>query len=670
MKKFKFLSFLCIFEVFTLLVSPFYTNPQAADRRLEIKRKVEEMTSDEKEFTTGEVITKFKEGTEQKTIDSLVQSSGGTGSFPLSRFPNQKGINDYYIVFLNNNITLNANSKKDVFDAVKNESKIATLRETLFNFASNPNVEYVQPNYLYKTTAWTRPDTGDSPSDFDATPSYATGDNWYYEKEKTRQMWQDQDCYNGGSNCGGSSSVIVAVIDTGLAFEDHTAQYNYADDTHDFDVASEYDTSGNNFNIYTNSGEIENNQIDDDYGDFYWSIIDDYHGYNATADYFCEYYYYYELEECTTAEWAEAGHPNDDYGHGTFVTGGIASNVDNSPSSVSPSFNVTIMPLKVNYPWSGSIGTITSVWAIEYAVYYGADVINMSYGGGSYDQIEKDYLDWAYSSGVTLVAASGNDNSSVSYPARFSSVIAVGASDSSDNRADYSNYGSELDLVAAVGDGGAGNVAYQQTYSCFYLDQCGYIPSTDYKSFTFATAYPYNVGTSYASPQVAAAAALIKSRMPDLSPVNVKEILTSTATDIESTGWDQYTGYGLLNLEGIWNRDYFNSPNGWYDSSLGNWNMGVSKYFLVGDYNNDGISDIATIYEYANNRMKMFVFKSNGTNSFSLEGWYDSGVGSWNMGVSKYFLVGDYNNDDISDIATTYEYANSRMKIFVFKSAL
>src|SRR5690606_2525953 len=108
----------------------------------------------------------------------------------------------------------------------------------------------------------------------------------------------------------------------------------------------------------------------------------------------------------------------------------------------------TLIPVKVlGDNGSGSVYGI--IEGILHAANVGADVINMSLGGGGYVQAFDNACQTAMSKGVIIVAASGNEYSSrISYPAAYDGVIAVGAVDSNRNRASFSNYGTGLDVMA------------------------------------------------------------------------------------------------------------------------------------------------------------------------------------------------------------------------------
>ena len=153
--------------------------------------------------------------------------------------------------------------------------------------------------------------------------------------------------------------------------------------------------------------------------------------------------------------------PSDDYAHGTHVTGiaGAATNNLTGTAGVAWPANITVMPLKVCGWIQTMFGDVYGcpddaiISAINHAVNYGANVINMSLGGGSRSSAQENAIDNAWNAGLVIVAASGNDgsNNRVSYPAAYPNSIAVGATDWNDVRTPYSNGGSALDVVAPGG---------------------------------------------------------------------------------------------------------------------------------------------------------------------------------------------------------------------------
>ncbi|WP_404449597.1 S8 family peptidase [Sutcliffiella horikoshii] len=213
----------------------------------------------------------------------------------------------------------------------------------------------------------------------------------------------------------------------------------------------------------------------------------------------------------------------DGNGHGTHVAGTIAA-VNNNTGVLGVSYDVDLYAVKVlSGAGSGTLAGIAQ--GIEWAIDNDMDVINMSLGGSTGSSTLKQASDNAYNSGIVVVAAAGNSGSffglinTIGYPARYDSVIAVGAVDSNNNRASFSSVGSQLEVMAP-------GVSINST-----------LPGNQYGELN---------GTSMASPHVAGAAALLLAQNPNLTNVEVRERLRSTATNLGSTF--NY-GYGVINLE-------------------------------------------------------------------------------------------------------------------------
>ena len=227
--------------------------------------------------------------------------------------------------------------------------------------------------------------------------------------------------------------------------------------------------------------------------------------------------------------------PTDGNGHGTFVSGTIAQKTDNGVGVAGVAPGVKILPVKVMSDQGyGDINAISNgiIWAAD----QGATVASMSLGSSSKSQTLEDACRYAYDKGVTLVAASGNEFArSVSYPAAYDTVIAVGASRYDGTRAGYSNTGSGLGLLAPGGD-----TSVDQNGDG-YAD--GVLQETRENG---KWSYTFWEGTSMATPHVSAVAALIQAQGVT-DPAEVANILYSTAKDVGSAGFDTSTGYGLLN---------------------------------------------------------------------------------------------------------------------------
>ena len=230
----------------------------------------------------------------------------------------------------------------------------------------NPRVLYADPDYLAYADAF--------PND----PYY-------------RYQWNLDNSEFGGIemegaweiNPGGDSSVIVAVLDTGIAYED--------------------------FGSYCQAPDLDSS-----------SFVDGYDFVNNDP------------------------HPNDDNAHGTHVAGTIAQSTNNAKGVAGIAFKVKLMPVKVlNANGSGFVSTIAN--AIRWAADHEAQVINMSLSTASPSAVLEDAVNYAYSKGVLIVASAGNSSGSLpQYPANYASVIAVGATTYNEQIASYSNRGNEV----------------------------------------------------------------------------------------------------------------------------------------------------------------------------------------------------------------------------------
>lgn len=219
---------------------------------------------------------------------------------------------------------------------------------------------------------------------------------------------------------------------------------------------------------------------------------------------------------------------NDDNGHGTHVAGTIAA-VDNSIGVIGVAPNVGLYAVKVlDRKGSGYLDWVIS--GIEWAITQDVDIITMSLSTDSDVQELEDVCIKAENAGIVVVAASGNDGSSVDYPAAYDSVIAVGATDNTDTRVYWSNYGPELELVG---------------------------PGVSILSTWNDGGYNTISGTSMATPHVTGTVALTLNSQPGIydldgdgwDPSEVRSKLAGTATDLNTAGWDQYYGYGLVDAQ-------------------------------------------------------------------------------------------------------------------------
>ncbi len=255
---------------------------------------------------------------------------------------------------------------------------------------------------------------------------------------------------------------------------------------------------------------------------------------------------------------ADDAHPDDDHGHGTHVAGTILEQTNNGQGAAGMASDASLMPIKI-LDFSGQGNGSDIVDAIYYAVDHGANVINMSLGfpdTGTPDASGQycteilglgPALDYADTHGVTVVAAAGNEGAStVSCPAAYPTVIAVGATRYDGAVTSYSNTGATLDVTAPGGDpnvdqNGDGVVdgITQETYC---LDGVYLLFTGNYTQFC----NKIFEGTSMASPHVAGVAALLLGESPGLSPAQVRYYLETTARDEGAPGWDPQYGAGLI----------------------------------------------------------------------------------------------------------------------------
>ncbi len=296
----------------------------------------------------------------------------------------------------------------------------------------------------------------------------------------------------------GDTNIIVAIIDTGIDFlhEDLKANLfiNHPEDL--------------NKNGFLDEGDI--NGIDDDGNGF----IDDVIGWDFTDRVFFP-------ENVSAGDYRNRdNNPMDEHGHGTNVAGIIGA-VSNNNIGISGSVpNVKMLCIKAFDPNGyGEEDDVAS--AILYAVESGAKIINMSFGDKTYSKVLRDVIKYAYSKGVVLVSSAGNSSSSdPHFPSGFDEVICVGASDKNDNIASFSNTGSSIDIVA---------------------------PGVSVLTTDLDGKYSNKNGTSFSAPYVSSAAALILSKN-NFNNQEIKQILKSTSDDISTSGWDEKSGAGRLNV--------------------------------------------------------------------------------------------------------------------------
>ncbi len=222
---------------------------------------------------------------------------------------------------------------------------------------------------------------------------------------------------------------------------------------------------------------------------------------------------------------------NDDNGHGTHVAGVIAA-TDNEIGVIGVAPEADLYAIKVlNRQGKGYLSDV--IEGLDWAISNNLQVVNMSFGSSSGNDAFREAIIRTYQAGLVMVAAAGNNYSgAVSFPAAYPEVIAVSATDVSNNLASFSSVGPEIDFSAP-----------------------GVSIFSTYKNESYATLS----GTSMAAPHVSGAAAVVLATpVKELydwnlngawDPDEIKALLKNTADDLGSPGPDPYFGYGLVDVE-------------------------------------------------------------------------------------------------------------------------
>ena len=198
---------------------------------------------------------------------------------------------------------------------------------------------------------------------------------------------------------------------------------------------------------------------------------------------------------------------SNDGNHGTHVSGTVGAETDNSIGVSSIGYNLSVMPIKIG----NCNGALTHGYeGINYAANNGADVVNMSWGGGGFSNYGQNVCNAAWNAGTILVAAAGNDGTNQQfYPAAYNNVISVASTTTNDSKSGFSQYGTWVD-IAAPGS------AIRSTYA------------------TSNTSYARIQGTSMASPNVAGLVGLIKSYVPGATNQDIVNCLLNSADNIDA----------------------------------------------------------------------------------------------------------------------------------------
>ncbi len=461
-----------------------------ADRAVRFARA----TAEDLEYVPGEVLVKFRSGASPAAQAAAVDGLARRDSAGL------RWIGDVALV------------TSDVeFDA-------RVLAATL---AADPNVEYAEPNYLARldpvATGHAAPLSGGAvPNVVPNDPDYGPR-QWNFDAIGMPRAWD--------ISPGGSSSIIVAIVDTGVTASAGTMT----------------------FRLWTGS-----------------SFVDAPIAYATNTDMSSS-----RIVSPMDFVFFDAGGPVIDMdGHGSHVAATVAEDTNNGFGLAGVAYNVRVMPVKVCFgywevmfargedgtpgfadPDTGGCPFSAVAEGIRYAADNGAKVINMSLGGTGQSNTLRDAMRYAIDKGVFISMSGGNraeTGNAVGYPAfygqQFSGAMTTSSVGRTLAKAYYSSTGSYIEIAAPGGDGrsgGSGGVIWQSTVRQPDVNPFLTIPRFDrYEGSGFQ-------GTSMAAPHVAGLAALLMSR-GITSPAHIEAIITQTARDLGASGKDDEFGHGLV----------------------------------------------------------------------------------------------------------------------------
>ncbi|USD30725.1 S8 family serine peptidase [Pseudoalteromonas sp. SCSIO 43201] len=254
---------------------------------------------------------------------------------------------------------------------------------------------------------------------------------------------------------------------------------------------------------------------------------------------------------------------NDGNGHGTHVAGTIAALGGNGTGvvGVNPSGQLGLHIVKVfNDQGRWAYGS-NLIKAIEQCEQAGANVTSMSLGGSGSSTAERNAFEQSYQRGMLHIAAAGNGgNSSLSYPASYDAVVSVAAVDSSESKASFSQYNSQVEIAGP-------GVGVNSTWN-----------NGAYRSIS---------GTSMATPHVSGVAALVWSQFPQCTAKQIRNVLNATAKDKGQAGRDTSYGHGIVQAKAA--VDYL-TANGCDTSGAVNANFSVAVDGMTATFSNQSTS--------------------------------------------------------------------------------
>ncbi len=329
----------------------------------------------------------------------------------------------------------------------------------------------------------------------------------------------------------GDKSIVIAIVDSGVDWEH-------------IDLSA---------NIWTNPNEIPNNGVDDDGN----GKVDDYRGWDFVGN--------VTIQELLSGIFREDNDPKNIQGfHGTHVAGLSSAVTNNGVGIASAGFSCSILPIKCS-PDDGGMRIFRGYEGIVYASDLGAKIINCSWGGPGYSPAEQDIINYATNKGSLVVVASGNEGRLIDYggdyPAGYNNVLCVGATNTSNAVASFSNVGIKVSVYCPG----------QRIYST--------MPNNTYSN---------QDGTSMATPIVAGVAGLVASLHKDWSPKQILHQIRSTSDNVlVSNPNDRPYFYGKVNA---YNAVYFNSPSRPSVPGLEIIDYSLARNSALGDFSPNGLT--------------------------------------------------------------------------------
>jgi subtilisin family serine protease len=347
------------------------------------------------------------------------------------------------------------------------------LENVLDAYAQLGSIEHVEPVGIHRISY--------NPND----PQLSL--QWAITKIEARQAWDVS---------RGSATVPLAIADTGV----------------------DWDHPDLNGHIWQNTADPVDGSDNDGNG-----LVDDYHGWDWVNGESGP-----SGEDVNTPD----NNPMDFNGHGTHCSGIASAETNNSTGIAGVGFDCKVMALRIGWQaldGNGYVGMDYAAQALYYAANKGAKAFNASWGSSNSGGIAAAAT-YAVNQGVVIVSAAGNDNNNTaSYLCGRTDVIAVAATDDTDHRASFSNYGSWVDVSA---------------------------PGVNIRSTYFDNTYTYLDGTSMAAPHVVGLVGLIRAIAPSMTRSQVQSRIISTTDDIDALNpsYAGQLGSGRINA--------FNAVNG------------------------------------------------------------------------------------------------------------